>query len=219
MKNSLKALRENNILRLYVDETVLNFMSGGEVEQALLQNEITYGSVVFIDICGFTAISETQPPDKVVSMLNQYFDVMVKEILKENGIVDKFMGDAIMAVFKGEYHLDRAIDACLAIRNTIDTQGLEKAETTYHPHVSIGINSGEMVSGNIGSSTLKRLDYTVVGDVVNVAARLQAAANVGQILITEENYQKVKESVACEKIGEVNLKNKKSPLSAYEVVS
>ena len=99
MKNSLKALRENNILRLYVDETVLNFMSGGEVEQALLQNEITYGSVVFIDICGFTAISETQPPDKVVSMLNQYFDVMVKEILKENGIVDKFMGDAIMAVF------------------------------------------------------------------------------------------------------------------------
>ena len=121
--------------------------------------------------------------------------------------------------FKGEYHLDRAIDACLAIRNTIDTQGLEKAETTYHPHVSIGINSGEMVSGNIGSSTLKRLDYTVVGDVVNVAARLQAAANVGQILITEENYQKVKESFACEKIGEVNLKNKKSPLSAYEVVS
>ncbi len=219
MKNTLKALRENNILRLYVDETVLNFMSGGEFEQALLQNEITHGSVAFIDICGFTAISETQPPDKVVGMLNQYFDVMVKEILKENGIVDKFMGDAIMAVFKGEYHLDRAIDACLAIRNTIDLQGLEMSETTYSPHVSIGINSGEMVSGNIGSSTLKRLDYTVVGDVVNVAARLQATANVGQILITEENYHRVKESFACEKIGEVSLKNKKKPLIVYEVIS
>jgi adenylate cyclase len=219
MKDTLKALRENNILRLYVDETVLNFMGGGEFEQALLQNEITHGSVAFIDICGFTAISETQPPDKVVSMLNQYFDVMVNEILKEKGIVDKFMGDAIMAVFKGEYHLDRALDACLAIRNTIDLQGLEKTGSTYHPHVSIGINSGEMVSGNIGSRTLKRLDYTVVGDVVNVAARLQAAAQVGQILITEENYFKVKESFECKKLGEVNLKNKKAPLTVYEVVS
>jgi len=75
-----------------------------------------------------------------------------------------------------------------------------------------------MVSGNIGSSTLRRLDYTVVGDVVNVAARLQSAAEVGQILITETNYKLVKESFECKKVGEVLVKNKQKPLTVYEVL-
>ncbi len=218
LRQTLQALKENNILRLYVDETVLNFMGGREFEQSLLQNETVEGSVAFIDICGFTAISETQPADQVVNMLNEYFDLMVKEIIQEQGVVDKFMGDALMAVFKGEYHLDRAIDACVAIRDKIDKLPADSDAKIYHPHVSIGINSGEMVSGNIGSSTLRRLDYTVVGDVVNVAARLQSAAEVGQILITEKNYQLVKESFECKKVGEVLVKNKQKPLTVYEVL-
>jgi adenylate cyclase len=217
MKETLRAIKENSIFRLYVDETVLNFMGGGEFEHALIQNETTEGSVAFIDICGFTAISETLPPNKVVGLLNTYFDIMVEEILKENGTVDKFMGDAVMAVFKGEFHLDRALDACLSIRNTINKQGFEVVDSVYRPQVSIGINSGEMVSGNIGSHTLRKLDYTVIGDVVNVAARLQSEAQVGQILITEENYNKVKESFECHRIGEVLFKNKKLPIVIYEV--
>ena len=77
-------------------------------------------TVAFIDICSFTSISENETPDTVVKLLNKYFDVMVKEIIAQGGYVDKFIGDAIMAVFRGDYHLDRAIDACLAVRKKIE---------------------------------------------------------------------------------------------------
>ncbi len=80
MKETMKAIKENNILKMYVDETVLNFMGGREFESAITANETVEASVAFIDICGFTKISETEPPDKVVSLLNSYFDLMVKEI-------------------------------------------------------------------------------------------------------------------------------------------
>lgn len=219
LKKTLKAVKENNILRMYVDETVINFMGGKEMKSALFDNEIIEGSVVFIDICGFTAISEKEPADKIVSLLNAYFDIMVKEIIKQEGVVDKFLGDAIMASFKGEYHLDRAIEACLEIRKAIQEADTETVITSFKPEVSIGINSGDMLWGNIGSSTLKRLDYTVIGDVVNVASRLQSAAAKGQILINEENYKKIKESFNCEKVGEIKLKNKANPLMVYEVIS
>jgi class 3 adenylate cyclase/FixJ family two-component response regulator len=219
IRNTLQAIKENNILRMYVDETVLNFMGSREFESSLLENETMEATVAFIDICGFTAISETEPPDKVVKLLNEYFDIMVKEIIQEKGIVDKFIGDAIMAVFKGPFHLDRAIDACLAIRKTIDELPPFEGKSGYNPHVSIGINSGEMVTGNIGSSTLRRLDYTVIGDNVNVAARLQSAANISQILITEDSFNKVSESFICSRIGEMSFKNKEFPLIVYEVLS
>ncbi len=215
MKETMKAIKENNILRMYVDETVLNFMGGREFEKSLLENETVEGSVAFIDICSFTAISEKEKPDTVVKLLNNYFDVMVKEIITQKGFVDKFMGDCVMAVFKGEYHLDRAIDAGLAIRNKIDA--LPETEG-FEPKVSIGINSGEMISGNIGSATLKRLDYTVIGDVVNVAQRLQSAAAPGQIIINETSYEQVKGSFHCQKVGEVALKNKTNPMVIYEVL-
>ncbi|HKB42939.1 MAG TPA: adenylate/guanylate cyclase domain-containing protein, partial [Chitinophagaceae bacterium] len=84
--------------------------------------------------------------------------------------------------------------------------------------VSIGINSGEMISGNIGSGNLRRLDYTVIGDVVNIAQRLQSAAKEGQIIINELAYEKVKESFNCRQVGEVSLKNKANPMVIYEVV-
>ncbi|MDX1601583.1 MAG: adenylate/guanylate cyclase domain-containing protein [Salinimicrobium sediminis] len=217
LKETLKAVKENDILRMYVDETVLNFMGKNGVENALFDNETVEGTVAFIDIVEFTRISETESPDVVVKLLNKYFDLMVKEIINQKGIVDKFMGDSIMAVFKGQYHLDRAIDACLAIRESL--QKVEKEEEEdYKLKISIGVNSGEMVSGNIGSSTLKRLDYTVIGDVVNVAARLQASASVNQILISAGNYEKIKESFQCREVGLINLKNKKAPLKVYEVI-
>jgi class 3 adenylate cyclase len=173
-------------------------------------------TVAFIDICGFTAISEKERPDTVVKMLNQYFDLMVKEIIGQRGVVDKFMGDCVMAVFRGPYHLDRAIDACLAIRSTIDSL---PAEHDFAPQVSVGIHSGEMISGNIGSATLKRLDYTVIGDVVNTAQRLQSLAGKGQVLITEESYGKVRESFTCECLGPASLRNKSQQVVVYQVLN
>jgi class 3 adenylate cyclase/FixJ family two-component response regulator len=218
IRETLKAIRENSILKMYVDETVLNFMGGREFEASLMANESVEATIVFVDICSFTSISESESPDTVVKLLNSYFEVMVKEIILQGGYVDKFIGDAIMAVFRGDYHLDRAIDACLALRTKISNLPSLSETVTFIPNVSIGINSGEMISGNIGSASLRRLDYTVIGDTVNTAQRLQSAAGPGQILINNISYEKVKESFNCRKVGEVSLKHKASLVTVYEVL-
>jgi adenylate cyclase len=219
LKETLKAIKENNILKMYVDHNVLNFMQGREYEASLSANETIEASVAFIDICSFTSISESESPDNVVTLLNQYFDVIVKEIIAQGGHIDKFIGDCVMAVFRGDFHLDRAIEASLAIRNQIEALPKALSKIDFQPKVSIGINSGEMISGNIGSITLKRLDYTVIGDTVNVAQRLQSAAHNGQIIINEEAYHKVKQSFNCQLIGPKFLKNKASEVILYEVLN
>jgi adenylate cyclase len=218
IRETLRAIKENNILRMYVDETVLNFMDTREFEASLMVNETIEATVVFIDICGYTSISENESPDMTVKLLNRYFDVMVKEIIAQEGYIDKFIGDAIMAVFRGDFHLDRAIDACLAIKAEIVKLPSMSDKIIFKPNVSIGINSGEMISGNIGSGSLRRLDYTVIGDAVNTAQRLQSAAEPGQILINETAYRKVKESFKCRMVGEVLLKHKNDPMVIYEVL-
>jgi len=204
---------------MYVDENVLNFMNHKEFEGSLMKNELVDATVMFIDVCGFTAITEQVPANTVVQLLNSLFDNIVKEILAQGGHVDKFMGDAVMSVFRGDYHLDKAIDVALVVREQLKNMAeIQLGDISYKPEVSIGINSGEMVSGNIGSASLKRLDYTVIGDTVNLSQRLQSAAKAGQIIITEEVYHKAKESFKCEKIGEVVLKNKAKPVTIYEVI-
>ena len=218
IRKTLQAIKENNILRMYVDENVLNFMGGQEYESKIMANESIEGTVMFVDVCGFTKISETTSPDVVVTMLNTYFDAMVKEIMEQDGIIDKFIGDAVMAVFRGEYHLDRAIDAALAIRNQVNKIPNVENKENFKPKVSIGIKSGEMISGNIGSATLKRLDYTVIGDTVNTAARLQDAAKENQIIICEGCYEQVKEAFKCENLGNITMKNKAKPLTVYNVL-
>ena len=215
LKDTLKAIKENNILKMYVDENVLSFMGTREYEASLTDNETLEATVAFIDICSFTSISEKESPDTVVKMLNQYFDLMAKEIIAQNGIVDKFIGDCIMAVFKGPFHLDRAVDACLAIKKKIDQQ---PAAHSFSPKVSIGINSGEMISGNIGSATLRRLDYTVIGDTVNTAQRLQGVGGPNQVLITGTCFEKIKDSFNCNLIGGKTLKNKTGETILYEVL-
>ena len=218
LHKTLNAIKENNILKMYVDETVLNFMNGREFEAQIMANETVEATVAFIDICGFTAITEKEPADKVVTLLNTYFEVMVKEIIAQNGYVDKFIGDAVLAVFKGNFHLDRAIDACLAVRSQIEKLPAGTGTSYFQPKVSIGVHSGEMVCGNIGSPKLRRLDYTVIGDVVNTAQRMQSIAKENQIVISESSYNQVKESFDCRKIGEVDLKNKSNPVTVYEVL-
>lgn len=217
-KDTLKAVKENNILKMYVDETVLNFMGSREFESSLSANETVDATVAFVDICSFTAISEKEKPDTVINILNDYFEVIVKEILDQGGYIDKFIGDAVMAVFRGDFHLDRSIDACLAVRSKINNLPELKEYSGYAPKVAIGINTGEMISGNIGSASLRRLDYTVIGDVVNTAARLQSAAQPDQIIISEVSHSRIKESFNCVEIGEVSLKNKSKALTIYNVL-
>jgi len=219
LQETLQAIKENNILKMYVDENVLNFMNHKEFENSLLKNELMDASVIFIDVCGFTAITEHVQANVVVNLLNSLFDKIVKEVIAQGGHVDKFMGDAVMAVYRGDYHLDRAIDTALAIRAELaKMEPVSMGDKKFKAEVSIGVNSGEMVSGNIGSASLKRLDYTVIGDSVNLAQRLQSAAKAGQILVTEDVYEKVKESFKLEPNGEFTLKNKQKPVNTYAVI-
>ncbi|OKS87412.1 adenylate/guanylate cyclase domain-containing protein [Mucilaginibacter polytrichastri] len=219
LQETIKAIKENNILKMYVDENVLNFMTHKEFEGSLLKNEMLEGTVMFIDVCSFTAITEHASANEVVKLLNSLFDTIVKGIIAQGGHIDKFMGDAVMAVFKGKFHLDRAIDTALAVRAQInELEQFTAGDKTYQLQISIGINSGEMITGNIGSVSLKRLDYTVIGDVVNVAQRLQSTAKAGQIIITEEIHNQAQISFKCEKIGIVNLKNKANSVTIYNVI-
>lgn len=218
IKETLRAIKENNILKMYVAEDVLSYMGGGELEAKMISNETLEATVAFIDICGFTRISEQETPDTVVRLLNSYFDLITREIIEQNGVIDKFIGDCVMAVFRGEHHLDRGLDACIAVRDKI--KGLPEAgNNQFIPQVSIGLNSGEMVSGNIGSATLRRLDYTVIGDTVNTAQRLQSKAEPGQIIISEKSFEQIRQYFNCRRIGEVKMKNKSAPITIYEVVS
>lgn len=217
--STLEAIKENNILRMYVDQSVLNFMSTPDYETKISSNETIEATVMFIDICGFTAISEREKPDIVVSLLNNFFDIIVKAILDNYGYIDKFIGDAVMAVFKGKYHLDQCIEAALEVRNQVNNIPAYEGLETFRPNVSIGISSGDMVSGNIGATSLKRLDYTVIGDVVNTASRLQEIGEPNQIIIPETCYLQIQESFECKKLFSATLKNKKEKINIYEVIS
>ncbi|TNE52548.1 MAG: adenylate/guanylate cyclase domain-containing response regulator [Bacteroidetes bacterium] len=219
IKRTLQAIQENDILKMYVDDSVLRFMSRKEYESSLLATENIDATILFADISGFTAISEREPPDAVIKLLNQYFDHMVKAIIAEGGYVDKFMGDAVLAVFRGDDHLYHGLRAALAVLQiTRDIENPLPETLQTLPGISIGLNAGEVISGNIGSATLRRFDFTVIGDVVNTAQRLQSAAKPGQILITQETYEKTGGRFNCRQIGEMALKNKAKEVHVFEVV-
>ena len=219
IKSKLKAVRENNILKMYVDESVLHFMGTTDYESKLMSNETIDATVVFIDICGFTRLSEHFDPNQVVNSLNDYFDLMVNRIIENNGSIDKFIGDAVMAVFRGDNHLHRAIQAGLAVRQSINELPHQEDFSFFKPEVSMGLMTGEMISGNIGAVTLKRLDYTVIGDVVNTASRLQDKAMPSQLVIDQACYNMVKEDFVCAEIGTFTLKNKKSDITLYNIIN
>ncbi|MEZ4910331.1 MAG: adenylate/guanylate cyclase domain-containing protein [Saprospiraceae bacterium] len=217
---TVRAIKENNILKMYVDNSVIQFMSRSASEDAILANETINATVVFMDICGFANISEKESQNFVVNLINKYFDVMVNKINDFDGYVDKFMGDAVMAVFKGESHINKAIKASLAVHKAIEAHKETLSDNkTFLPRVAIGINSGEMISGNIGSIALKRLDFTVIGDVVNTSQRLQSIAKAGQTIITKDTYEQIKNIFNCNLVGEMSIKNKQYPMEIYEVLN
>ncbi|MCB0527990.1 MAG: response regulator [Saprospiraceae bacterium] len=219
IRETLGAIRENNILKMYVDNSVLQFMNSQEYERSLLASETVDATIAFVDICGFTSISEREPPDLVVRLLNKYFDIIVEAIIAEGGYVDKFMGDAVLAVFRDQDHLPRALRAALAVNTRI--QAIEDTLSDgqpFLPRVSIGINAGDVISGNVGAAALRRFDFTVIGDVVNTAQRLQSAARPGQILVNEETQKKAGGKFRFQKIGDVAMKNKARPVTVYELL-
>ncbi len=177
-------------------------------------------AVLFVDIRGFTPMSESLEPEQVVDILNSYLNLTTNSIFANGGTLDKFIGDATMAVFNAPFDLDdyvfRAVKTAWDIvsgGNAIESKFLER----YGKSVSfgVGVNCGPAVVGNIGCDF--RMDYTAIGDTVNTAARLEANAKRGQVLISETVYRQVKDRITVEPIGEIPLKGKSKGVFVYSL--
>lgn len=196
---------------------VANKLITGEMKLGGEQREAT---VFFSDIRSFTSFSEKVTPQEVVDMLNEYFKVMVSIINKNKGVVDKFIGDAIMAIYGAPLELKDGAYQCVKTAVEMRTK-LEKlndkwkAEKKPQIQVGYGINTGDAIVGNIGSE--RRMEYTAIGDMVNTAARIEGETEGGQILITEATFKELGNRVLVKKLKEVSLKGKSAKVQLYEV--
>lgn len=176
-------------------------------------------TVLFADIRGFTTYSESLPPEKLVSILNRYLAAMAEAVLIQEGTIDKFMGDAIMAWFNAPVpqpdHTLRAVKTALAIRESVENL-YKELPADSHLAFGVGIHYGDAVLGLIG--TEKRLEYTAISDSVNVAKRIQENSARNQILISKDAYERVKKDVEAKPHAEMNVKGKTHPLNVFEIL-
>jgi len=204
--------------RFVAPEVVEKIMSGDvKIQLGGVVKEIT---ALFVDIRGFTAFSEAHPPEKVVSMVNRYLELTSNAIQENNGTIDKFIGDATMALFNApndlEDHALYAVKSAWAMK--IGATALKEEifkEYGVDLQFGIGINTGDAVVGNMGSDF--RMDYTAIGDTINTAARIEANAEKGQIIISEATYLQVKDHVEVRELGIFNFKNKSVGVLLYSV--
>jgi adenylate cyclase len=217
-------LKERDKLRTtfgkYMTAAVIEHLLAGKV---VLGGESLKVTILFTDIRSFTTISEKMDPQELVGLLNEYFTEMVGIVMSEGGVVDKYIGDAIMAVFGAP--VPKPEDAVNAVRAAVKMRGAlhglnkrlsERGLQTLR--TGIGIHTGEVVAGNIGSE--KRMEYTVIGDAVNLASRLESATKeLGvNVLISEDTYALTKHVVETQPVREITVKGRKAPVMTYEVL-
>ncbi|QRG66779.1 CHASE2 domain-containing protein [Brevibacillus choshinensis] len=203
----------------YISPELVRQIAKGEVELKLggVNKEL---SILFLDIRGFTPLSEKLRPEEIVDFLNMMFDMITTQVLKNRGTIDKFIGDAAMVLFNAP--LDVPHHEYCAVKTAYDIQtGMEQVrKDIWEKHqievsIGIGINTGEVVVGNIGSYL--RVDYTAIGDHVNTAARIESNAASNQILVSEATYERTREYFAYQFIGEKWMKGKAAGVKLYEV--
>lgn len=187
------------------------WMKGSKVE----------ASVLFVDIRDFTSLSENKTPESIVDLLNEYFSRITESVIKHGGHLNKFFGDEAMAIFgapiSNPRHAESAIKAALNIREEIEQFNKKIDMDDVDIQVGIGVNSGEMVAGNLGSQ--KKMEYTVIGDNVNIASRLTSMAKPGEILISRQTYALIRENISlkAERRGMVAIKGKKIKIDVFNV--
>ncbi len=183
-------------------------------------SERRQATVMFADIAGFTAISEKMDPEEITSLMNQCFSMLGKVVASHSGTIDKYIGDSIMVVFGVPVAIEdaprKAINTAIEMRKEL--YGFNKEKRFDKPlDIHIGINTGDVLSGEVGSD-LKR-DYTVMGDTVNLASRLEEVSETGQILVGPSTYQYTKDHFKYRKLPPVSIKGKEKPVSVYELLS
>ncbi len=201
-----------------------------QISQKILDGDVNLGgearvvTILFSDIRGFTAMSEQMAPQQVVAFLNAYFSEMVEAVFEQGGVLDKFLGDGMMAVFGslGDQpdHQLRAVRAALRMKALLGKINGERAMEGKPPvAIGVGIHTAEVIVGNIGSA--RRLEYTVIGDGVNTSSRVQALNKEfgTTILITETTFEAVKDAIECRPMPETAIRGKQRALRFYEVLS
>ncbi|MFQ5582566.1 MAG: adenylate/guanylate cyclase domain-containing protein [Mariprofundaceae bacterium] len=218
-----KKLGEEIIIRhrlsRYIGQNVVDQLLQAEGDMPL-QNRKCMATVLFADIRSFTTISENMEPEEIISMLNEYFDCMVKIIFEHRGVLDKFVGDELMAVFGLVGTPDKApmdaIHAAREMQNEVQALILERQQQGMPVfEIGIGINTGEVVVGNVGSQN--RMDYTVIGDTVNVGARLEQIAKGNQILVGEKTHEQCAQYFHMIEQGGIKVRNRAEPVKCYVV--
>jgi len=212
-----------------VRATMSRYMDPGIADQMLSGGEDIMGgaskiaTVLFSDIRGFTTLTETLGPQGTVSLLNEYFTIMVDILQSEEGMLDKFIGDAMMAAFglpiAHDDDEDRAMRTAIKMIQQLEAWNVTRERENLVPvHIGIGLNTDSVVCGNIGSP--KRMDYTLIGDGVNLAARLESACKqyAAKILVSEHTVEKLRGTYRMRDIDSVIVKGKTEPVVIYEVL-
>jgi adenylate cyclase len=213
--------RLRNTMSRYLSHAVVEKVL--ENEGVMLDGVDREVSVLFSDIRGFSAMTEKLGARETVSMLNQYFDCMVDVVYAHNGILDKFIGDMIMAVFgsvfPGEDDVDNAVAVGTKMMNALGELNARRVAANHAPiHIGVGIGTGRVIAGSIGSP--RRLDYTVIGEKVNLAERLEAATKfygVG-ILVCDTTASRLRRSARLREIDIVRMPGMNRPVTVYEVL-
>ena len=213
--------RMKSTMSRYMDPSIADQLLSTGAE--ILGGKSVTATVLFSDIRSFTTLTEALGPQATVSLLNEYFEIMVDCVQREGGMLDKFIGDAMMCAFgvpmTHEDDEDRAVRAAVAMIRNLDTWNKGRVEGGKFPvEIGIGLNTDIVVSGNIGSK--KRMDFTMIGDGVNLAARLESACKQykARILVSEFTYRKLRGTYRAREIDRIVVKGKTKPVAVYEIL-
>ncbi|HIA68105.1 TPA: response regulator [Candidatus Poribacteria bacterium] len=217
-----RLIRERQAMQHYLSESAVEAAAAAADQKSSVDQmrvEETFSTIFFADIVGFTPMTERMDPKALVKLLNEYFDEMVV-ILKDNGAtIDKFVGDAIMALYLDSKNRSREECAYNAVKAGLEMiEALKKFNQNRQNQVNIrvGINSGTVIMGDIGSKLYRR-DYTVIGDNVNIAARLESAAEKGSVLVSDATYKLIQDFVKVEDASSIAVKGKVEELLVHKV--
>jgi adenylate cyclase len=212
--------RERRMVRHYLPPELIDSLPGN-LDELKLQGERQVITAFFADIRGFTSFSEIHNPETVVEVINRYFGMAAQAVREHHGIIDKYLGDAVMALFNtpllrtGNHAWD-AVQAAWQLKHAIARYHKE-VEPEKQMNFGVGISTGEAVVGNVG--TIDRMEYTAIGDGVNVAKRLQEIAAAGQIVMSRSTWERVKDRVHAKPLPAVTLKGRRTTSEVFELVA
>lgn len=204
----------------YIDPKVAERILSGNQDEVNIAGQRLSATVLFADIRGFTRLSEQMPPEEVIKVLNTYFGIMVTTVKNYGGVIDKFIGDAMLCVWGVPHSISNGTELAVQCAWQMQ-QGMQRLNQDFVRNglpeigVGIGIHFGTVVAGTLGSSD--RMEYTVIGDVVNTAQRVESKAAANMILLTEEAYGAVKQFVKAHSMGSFSLKGKAAPVPLWQV--